>query len=530
MTAPADDGKKASRRSRRDATRRCPVCGTKYPLDYVVCPKDSSHLERPEAGDDPLIGEVLGGSFCITALLAEGAMGRVYEAEHTRLPRRFAIKVMREELRRFPEALARVEREAQAIARVSSDNVVQVIDLIRLEDGRPCLVTELLEGDELGELLAKKDKLSVADSISIARQVCRGLVAAHAVGVLHRDLKPANLFLARRRDGSKPVAKILDFGVAKMSDGSQLTLTGMVLGSPAYMAPEQARGDKDVDARADVYSLGAVLYHMLTGAPPFVADDPAVLLTRVMDEDPPPLRSHDPSIPGPIERLVMRTLSRKRDVRPATVADLELELAMVDPEEIDRAVEVTRDAAPLPARPSVIERPSTALPRDTVTDSPERSVESSVPAPGSSSRGAVAALALVFGLLIAAAVADAAPIVIRFAHAQTKTKDLELVSWIAGAIGGGGAFLGALRALVSAWARPASVRRVGSALGAASLALVGAVGVAALAKADARLWGVALDSRMSDQAEVAVVGSAIGIATLLLFVWKPRARSRDAVP
>src|SRR5258708_40232374 len=129
---------------RSSAKKRCPTCGEKSPLDFVVCPKDATALERPTGGDDPLIGEVLAGSFFITSLIGEGAMGRVYEAEHARLPRRFAIKVMHEELLRFPEAIARVEREAQAIARVNSDNVIDVIDLVRLPDGRPCLVTELL--------------------------------------------------------------------------------------------------------------------------------------------------------------------------------------------------------------------------------------------------------------------------------------------------------------------------------------------------------------------------------------------------
>ena len=385
----------AAPRRKEEPTRRCPHCGTKYPLDYVVCPKDRTALERPDAGDDPLIGEVLAGSFCVTGLIGEGAMGKVYEAEHTRLPRRFAIKVMHEELVRFPEALARVEREGQAIARVASDNVIDVIDVVRLEDGRPCLVTELLEGDELGALLDKKGKLPLNDAISIARQVCRGLAAAHAVGVLHRDLKPTNLFLAKRGE-SKPVAKILDFGVAKMSDGAQLTLTGMVLGTPAYMAPEQARGDKDVDERADVYSLGAVLYHMLTGSPPFVADDPAVLLTRVMGEDPPSLRTIDPTIPEAIDKLVMRALARSRNARPRTVADFELDLAMVDPDEIERAELAARPEV-APARPAPLVRE-----RDTVVDAPSGASEA--PAPRSAGVATAFVLLGIAGTLVLAGI------------------------------------------------------------------------------------------------------------------------------
>ncbi|HVY47737.1 MAG TPA: serine/threonine-protein kinase, partial [Minicystis sp.] len=323
--------------------RRCPSCGERFPVDFVVCPKDGTTLANTDAGDDPLVGEVLGGTFCIRRLLGEGGMGRVYEAEHVRLPKRFAIKVMREDLVRHPDALARFEREAHAVARVVHDHVVEVVDLIRSKDGRPCIVTELLEGRELGDLLKQEGRLPLGTSIAIARQVCRAVGAAHAAGIVHRDLKPSNLFLLKRSDG-RTFVKVLDFGVAKLSDGTDLTRTGMVVGTPAYMAPEQALGIKEVDERVDVYSIGAVLYHMLTGSAPFVGDEAAVVLTRVLTEDPRRPRDLNRSIPDAVEDLVQRAMARAPEDRTRSVLDLERELGAVDPDEAAGAGEAPSSA------------------------------------------------------------------------------------------------------------------------------------------------------------------------------------------
>jgi len=329
-------------------TRRCPSCKAIYPLDFLVCPIDTTALEiHGVSGDDPLIGEVLAGSFCVVRVLGSGGMGRVYEAQHVRLPRRYAVKVMHEQLARQADAMARFEREAQAAARVMNEHVLDVVDVVRTKDRRPCIVSELLEGEELGDQLERMKKLPLATAITICRQVCRGLAAAHAEGIVHRDLKPSNLFLVKRADGGIHV-KILDFGVAKLND-SDLTRSGVVIGTPAFMAPEQAKGSSNVDARADVYAVGAVLYRMLTGQAPFPNEDQARTLVRLLTEDPPRPRALDKSIPEGVEALIQRAMARAPRDRPASVTELDQLLMTFDEEVHAEVARISRISVPMPA-------------------------------------------------------------------------------------------------------------------------------------------------------------------------------------
>jgi serine/threonine-protein kinase len=253
-------------------------------------------------------------------------MGRVYEAEHVRLPRSFAVKIISPIFARNQEAMGRFEREAQAAARIVHPNVLDVVDVVRTKDGRPCIVSELLVGEELGHLLHRRTKLPIHEAIDIGRQACRGLAAAHAAGIVHRDLKPENLFVCNNEDGSVTV-KLLDFGVAKMTDGASLTRTGTVVGTPAYMAPEQARGMPDVDGRADVYSLGAVLYQLVSGVPPFYGDEPAEVLLKVATETAPPLRQVDPTVPVMLEAIIAGAMAREPKERFGSALELESQLA-----------------------------------------------------------------------------------------------------------------------------------------------------------------------------------------------------------
>jgi len=379
---------------------RCPTCGSSFQLDYRVCPKDRTPLVL-DAGDDDdgLVGDVLAGSYCITGVIGEGGMGRVYEAEHTRLPRKYAVKIVALELANNAEAIGRLEREAQAASRIVHDNVLDVVDVVRANDGRPCLVTELLQGEELGAMLERVGKLAPADAVDIVRQVCRGLGAAHAQGVVHRDLKPENLFLCKKDDGTTRV-KVLDFGVAKMKDGANLTRLGTVVGTPAYMAPEQARGAPDVDGRADIYAAGAVLYRMLTGRPPFEGADPARTLVSVVTEVPVRPRQVEPAIPEALELIVLRAMAKQPAQRYASAAELEQQLAAY-------AAASTR---PLPAAPPAPAAPVSA-PAPSVPAQPQYVPRAQLPAPREQGRtvalaavGATALVVLALGELFAALV------------------------------------------------------------------------------------------------------------------------------
>jgi serine/threonine-protein kinase len=311
------------------ALRRCQTCGEEYPSDYLVCPRDASPLGLDPEAEDPLLGTVLAGTYRIVRHLGRGGMGRLYEAQHARLDRRFAVKVLHEGHSRNRDASARFEREARVLSRIRSDHVLDVIDVLRTVDGRSAIVTARLDGEDLKARLDRVGKLSPAEAVPIARQVCRGLAAAHAQGVVHRDLKPSNLFLETGADGRVTV-KILDFGVAKLEGEPELTRTGAVVGTPAYMAPEQARGSAHVDERADLYAVGAVLYRMLTGRPPYSGDEPAVVLGSLLHEAPRRPRSIEPAIPIGLEAVIQRAMARDVEARPADALDLERELAAFD--------------------------------------------------------------------------------------------------------------------------------------------------------------------------------------------------------
>ncbi len=311
------------------ALRRCRTCGEEYPSDYAVCPRDTTPLGLDRDAEDPLLGVVLAGTYRIARNLGRGGMGRLYEAQHARLDRRFAVKVLHEAQARSRDAVRRFEREARALSRIQSEHVLDVVDVIRTPDGRSAIVTGRLDGEDLKARLDRVGKLPVGEAISLARQVCRGLAAAHAEGVIHRDLKPSNLFLESTADG-RTVLKILDFGVAKLRGEEDMTRTGAVVGTPAYMAPEQARGSAKVDERADVYAVGAVLYRMLTGRAPYSGDEPAQLLSSLLHEAPPRPRAIDRDIPPGLEALIQSAMARDPEQRVGSALDLERELAAFD--------------------------------------------------------------------------------------------------------------------------------------------------------------------------------------------------------
>jgi serine/threonine-protein kinase len=314
--------------------RRCDTCGATYPPDFAVCPRDATPLaEMAAAAPDPLIGVVLAGTYRIVRVLGEGGMARLFLAEHVRLEGRYAVKVIHEDLAKDPALLARFEREARAAARIQSPHVLGVIDVVRTADQRPCIVAELLEGEDLQAYLDRiGGKAALEMAIPIVRQVCRALDAAHQRGVVHRDLKPSNVFLCRQAAG-EPLVKVLDFGVAKLAGdrpGAELTRTGVVVGTPAYMAPEQAQRASEAGPLADVYAVGALLYRMLTGEPPYGHDPPVSAFVLLLHEDPMRPREIDASIPEGVESVIQHAMARDPAVRPRSVLELDAELAAFD--------------------------------------------------------------------------------------------------------------------------------------------------------------------------------------------------------
>jgi serine/threonine-protein kinase len=336
--------------------RVCRECGGRYPSDFKVCPRDATPLvDRGGLEDeDPLIGTTVGDTFRIVRLVGEGGMARVYEAHHVRLATKsFAIKVLNAAHAHQPEVVARFQREAEAASGIGHPNVADVYDVSRTADGTPYLVSEFLRGTDFSTLLKERGKLEVGLTIHIARQVVRALGAAHARGIVHRDVKPENVFLVG--DSDAPLVKVLDFGISKMGgpEGgrSTLTRTGMIMGTPGYMPPEQARGGK-VDHRADVYGVGAMLYRALTGQLPFDAEDPADALAAVLTEEPPRPRSIEASIPEALELVIERSMAKEPGERYSSMAELDADLEAFVPEARAFSLLPAAPTTPTATRPS----------------------------------------------------------------------------------------------------------------------------------------------------------------------------------
>jgi serine/threonine-protein kinase len=298
----------------------CPQCGTEYETGDRFCPKDGTSL-RPKAAGDPLIGRVIAERYLILARIGEGGMGRVYLAEHVKMTRQCAIKVMNPSLVTDTESLQRFAREASNAARILHPNVAAVFDYGEA-DKIVYLVMEYVDGESLSTIILRDGPLDPRRAIDIARQVADGLSAAHELGIVHRDLKPDNVILTHTR-GGKEIAKVVDFGIAKaISEAPQdaLTRSGLVIGTPEYMSPEQLLGDP-VDERADIYSLGCILYQMITGAQAFTADTREQMIRRRLHETPPHVRDFDASLPRRLDTLIVHMLARSPTDRLASASD-----------------------------------------------------------------------------------------------------------------------------------------------------------------------------------------------------------------
>jgi eukaryotic-like serine/threonine-protein kinase len=355
-------------------------------------------------------GEMVAGKYRITRRLGAGGMGMVFAADHVDLGRPVALKVLLPETAANEAGITRLLREARAAARLTSPHVAKVLDVGRLDSGVPYLVMELLEGQDLQEVLTERGKLSVSDAADYLLEACEALAEAHRAGIVHRDLKPANLFLTTDAYGERCV-KLLDFGVSKVQTPEAtgdigLTGSGTLLGSPAYMSPEQMRAPRDVDHRSDIWALGAILFELVSGRVAWTGETLSEICVKVASDPAPRLRSVAPDAPKELDAIVARCLEKDPARRYQQVSDLALALGALGSSRAHTTLErILRmggqdDAALVSTRvgeaPKVAARPATDLTLEgTATVGPERGT------PSHRARALVAfsALALLAGAL-----------------------------------------------------------------------------------------------------------------------------------
>jgi eukaryotic-like serine/threonine-protein kinase len=293
----------------------CGGCAAEFQLEDTFCPRCGGPVT------DPFIGVIVGERYRIVSRIGVGGMGAVYRAEHTMMRRDLAIKVLLPELGGKEEFARRFEREAESASRLTHPNIITVTDFGRTPEGSLFLVMEFLAGESLSAAIAA-GPMPLARALAIHRQILRGLEHAHAAGIVHRDLKPENIMLVER-DGQRDVVKILDFGIAKVtqpqSGGEALTQAGVIFGTPEYLSPEQALGEA-VDARADIYAAGVILFEMLAGRRPFESEDKVKIISMHLAHAPPRVRDVNPTVdvPLPLEQAVMQAMEKSREHRFAT--------------------------------------------------------------------------------------------------------------------------------------------------------------------------------------------------------------------
>ena len=290
----------------------CPTCGTEYPLSERFCPRDGTAL-RSAAGQEDLLGTVVADRYHILKKLGAGGMGTVYLAEHVKMGRKSALKVMNPGMNSDPDAIARFNREAANASRLNHPNVCGIYDFGETADGTIYLAMEFIEGSALTDLIETQGALAPARAGSLVHQTADALQVAHDAGIVHRDLKPDNIMVARHRDGSDLV-KVVDFGIAKASssDAQKVTKTGLVVGTPEYMSPEQLAGDK-LDGRSDIYALGLVAFNCLTGTLPFAANSAQEAMIMRLTDVPRTLAAVRPDVDWPAELQRTLDLALARD-------------------------------------------------------------------------------------------------------------------------------------------------------------------------------------------------------------------------
>ncbi|MFO0558770.1 MAG: serine/threonine-protein kinase [Polyangiales bacterium] len=298
---------------------------------------------------DPYVGTVVQDKYRFVRKLGEGGMGAVYEGENIAIKRKVAIKCLHRQLARNASVVQRFRNEALAATQIGNEHIVDVLDMGQMPDGSFFLVLEYLDGTDLAGLLEKVGVLATGRAVKITQQVLSALAAAHQANIVHRDIKPENVFLVKR-SGNADFVKLLDFGIAKISTDEPTirTATGSQLGTPYYMPPEQAKGQKDLDSRADIYATAVMLYHCLSGRFPFEGDSLPMLMYNLCHTDAVELSAHRPDLPGALTAVVMRALSKDREHRPSSA------------DEFSAALEPFATLATMPSEALIAEAKKTA--------------------------------------------------------------------------------------------------------------------------------------------------------------------------
>lgn len=349
----------------------CPLCHTAYPTDQETCPRDGTRLGASAERGDPFIGTILADRYRVLRTLGEGGMGRVYLAEHVRMGRLSAVKVMSPALAPTPEAIARFHREAANASRISHPNVAAIYDFGETEDGTLYLAMEYVEGKTLTAVLRESGPLAPIRAAELAVQIADGLHAAHHLGIVHRDLKPDNILVTSSHDGHEQV-KIVDFGIAKTTQSGDQTVTslGVAIGTPEYMSPEQIAGEA-LDARTDLYSLGLVLFNMLTGVLPHPALTSKQSLVQRLTARPLTLADVKPNVPWPprVQKALDRALAPEPDDRYSNVLDFARDVRGATSLATFRGASVAAGEATRKMTPAVVPTVSatTSRPRPVVT-------------------------------------------------------------------------------------------------------------------------------------------------------------------
>ncbi|MBI5478374.1 MAG: serine/threonine protein kinase, partial [Deltaproteobacteria bacterium] len=306
--------------------------------------------------DDP-VGQVLLDTYRVTRLLGQGGMGAVYEAQHLRLPKKVAVKVLDPDATRSPELFQRFRREAEVASSLGNSHICEALDFSPPSARFPFIVMEFLDGVDLAAYLEQKGPLPLRQAVRIAREVLSALDAAHARDIVHRDLKPQNIYLCRR-DRREDFVKLLDFGISKMkTGGSALTKPLAVLGTPSYMAPEQVQGQVDrIDARTDLWGMGVVLYEMLTGRVAFPGHDMLSAVYRVVFEEPAPITAVRRDVPAALAAVVARAMAKKPEGRYPSAQAMEEELtrAALATGEWEQEEDTAPELQPTAKRPALL--------------------------------------------------------------------------------------------------------------------------------------------------------------------------------